>query len=248
MREPPVALIPAAGRARRLGEPAGSKEVLGVGPSERPVIRYLLDGLARAGAEVAYVVTRAEKQDLVRCLGDGEEAGLPLAYVVVPETRSICETLDRARPFVRGRSVVLGFPDILFRPEDAFARIVARYRGSDAHAVLAAVPTDRPQKADLVRTDREGRVTAIEIKPRRTDLRFTWIGAVWGPEVTELQHELVREGRTGAGGRELYPSDVLLDALDRGLQVEALHLPEGRHLDVGTPEDLERAAGWPGRG
>lgn len=248
MREPPVALIPAAGRATRLGQPTGSKEVLGVGPSRRPVIRYLLDGLARAGAEVAYVVTRAEKQDLVRCLGDGEEAGLPLAYVVVPETRSICETLDRARPFVRGRSVVLGFPDVLFQPEDAFARIAERHRDGDAHAVLALVPTDRPEKADLVRTDPQGRVTAIEIKPRRTELRLTWIGAVWGPEVTDLQHELVREGRPGAGGRELYPSDVLLEALARGLRVEALPLPEGRHLDVGTPEDLERAAAWPAPG
>lgn len=246
MREPPVALIPAAGRARRLGEPSGSKEVLGVGPSERPVIRYLLDGLARAGVEVAYVVIRAEKQDVLRCLGAGDEDGLPLAYVVVPETRSICETLDRARPFVRDRSVVLGFPDVLFRPEDAFARIVERHRESGAHAVLALVPTDRPHKADLVRTDPEGRVTAIEIKPRRTDLRFTWIGAVWDPEITELQRELVRAGRTGAGGRELYPSDVLLEALDRGLRVEALHLPDGRHLDIGTPEDLERAAHWPG--
>lgn len=243
----PVALIAAAGRAVRLGGMAGSKEVLGVGPEGRPVARYLLDGLARAGVEVAYVMTRPGKEDVPQALGDGAETGVRLAYVVVPETGSICETLDRARPFVRGRSVVLGFPDVLFEPEDAFARIVARRRETGADAVLALVPTDRPEKADLVRAETDGRVTAIEIKPRQTDLRLTWIGAVWGPEVTELLHELVRSGRTGAGGRELYPSDVLLEAMERGLRVEAVPLPEGRHLDVGTPEDLERSARWPGR-
>lgn len=244
--EPPVGLVPAAGRAVRLGGLPGSKEVLGVGPAGRPVARYLLDGLARAGVEAAYVMIRADKLDVPRSLGDGAEGGPRLAYVIVPETGSICETLDRARPFVRDRDVVLGFPDVLFQPEDAFARIVARRRETAAHAVLALVPTDRPEKADLVRADPDGRVTGIEIKPRETDLRFTWIGAVWTPEVTELMHELVRSGRSGAGGRELYPSDVLLEAMDRGLQVEAVPLPEGRHLDVGTPEDLERAARWPG--
>lgn len=245
MPKPPVALIPAAGRAVRLGGVEGSKEILEVGASRRPVVRFLLDGLARAGIEVAYLMIRPEKQDIPRRLGDRAETGVRIVYVTVPETRSICETLDRARPFVGERSVVLGFPDVLFRPEDAFARIVARRRESGAHAVLALVPTDRPEKADLVRADPDGRVTAIEIKPRETDLRCTWIGAVWGPEVTELMHELVRAGRSGAGGRELYPSDVLLEAMDRGLRVEAVPLPEGRHLDVGTPEDLERAARWP---
>lgn len=243
----PVALIPAAGRAVRLGGMAGSKEVVGVGPEGRPVARYLLDALARAGVEVAYVMIRAEKLDVPQALGDGAESGVHLAYVLVPETGSICETLDRAWPFVRGRSVVLGFPDVLFQPEDAFARIVARHRETGADAVLALVPTDRPEKADLVRTEPDGRVTAIEIKPWETDLRLTWIGAVWGPEITELLHEMVRSDRTGAAGRELYPSDILLEAMDRGLRIEAVPLPEGRHLDVGTPEDLERAARWPGR-
>jgi dTDP-glucose pyrophosphorylase len=119
-----------------------------------------------------------------------------------------------------------------------------RRRETGAHAVLALVPTDRPEKADLVRVEPDGRVTAIEIKPRRSDLALTWIGSVWGPEVTELLHELVQAGRAGAGGRELDPSDVLLEGMERGLRIDAVPMPHGRHLDVGTPEDLARAARW----
>ena len=48
-----------------------------------------------------------------------------------------------------------------------------------------------------------------------------------------------------AAGRELYPGDLLQVAVDEGLRVEAVHFPAGRHLDIGTPEDLERARSWP---
>jgi glucose-1-phosphate thymidylyltransferase len=216
------------------------------------VTRFLLDGLARAGIDRAFVMIRPDKWDIPRELGDGAAGGPRLAYVTVPETRSICETLDRAYPFVRDLPVALGFPDILFRPDDAFVRIVERWRRGEADAVLALVPTDRPHKADIVRTDAQGRVLGIEIKPPSgpgdDEHPFTWIGAVWSPAVTELQHELVRadrDDRDGDGGPELYPSHVLLEALDRGLVIEGISLPRGRHLDVGTPEDLDRAMDWP---
>ncbi|MGD2116584.1 MAG: NTP transferase domain-containing protein, partial [Acidobacteriota bacterium] len=227
----PVALIPAAGRATRLGGPGGpegSKEILPVGPSRRPVARFLLDGLARAGVDRAYVMIRPAKWDVPRRLGDGGDSGVRIAYVTVPETRSICETLDRAHPFVRDRPVVLGFPDILFRPPDAFARIAERWREGGVDAVLALVPTDRPHKADVVRTDPSRRVVGIEIKPPirpggGTDPAapyLTWIGAVWGPAVTGILHEMVAaERQRPAGGPELYPSHVLLEGLRRGLRV-----------------------------
>jgi len=243
-----IALIPAAGRATRLGVPATSKEILPVGTAHRPVAHHLLAGLARAGIDRALVLIRADKWDIPERLGDGAGTGVRIAYLAVAETGSICETLDRAYPFVGDRPVVLGFPDILFRPGDAFARIVTRQRASGADAVLALVPTDRPHKADLVRTDPAGRVLDIAIKPPAEAVPagrpFTWIGAVWTPAITGLLHELVEAKHPGSGGRELYPSDVLLVAIERGLRVEGLELPAGRHLDVGTPDDLERARFW----
>lgn len=251
----PVGLVPAAGRATRLGGPAASKEILRIGPQRQPVARALLEGFARAGVDRACVMIRPDKWDIPHTLGDGEGTGVRLAYVPVPDTRSICETLDRGRPFVRDRPTVLGFPDILFRPADAFARIVRRQREGGAEAVLALVPTDRPHKADIVSTGADGRVRQIEIKPPvdprdgagdSGEPRFTWIGAVWTPAVTELLHSMVISDRRGAGGRELYPSDVLIAGLARGMVIEGVLMPEGRHLDVGTPDDLERAAEWSG--
>jgi len=249
-----VGLIPAAGRAVRLAGHlgGGSKEVLPVGRERRPAAELLLRGLALAGVERALVVLRADKRDVPEVLGDGAALGVSLEYLTIEESSSVAETLDRAYRRLRGRRVALGFPDILFRPADAFARVRERQEATGADAVLGLVPTDRPEKADLVDVDAGGRVRGLVIKPApdapRAKPAVTWIAAVWGSTVTELLHREVaarRGGGAGGGpGRELYPGDVLQRAVEEGLRVEAVVFPEGRHLDIGTPEDLERARKW----
>lgn len=253
-----VGLIPAAGRAHRLAGVTAvggaSKEVLPVGRSRRPAAAFLLDRFARAGITRAYVVLRAGKWDVPERLAPAPErtAGPDLAYLVLEESASVAETLDQAWPFVRGLRVALGFPDVLFRPADAFARVRARQERTGADAVLGLVPTDRPGKADVVDVTPAGEVVRLRIKPAPgedlPDPPWTWIAAVWSPALTELLHRevaAVREdlGR-GPAGRELYPGDVLARALEEGLRIEAVTFPQGRHLDIGTPEDLERANDW----
>lgn len=249
----PVGLVPAAGRALRLAgapgvEAAGtSKEVLPVGGPDgdtRPAAAHLLNAFARAGIRQAYVVLRAGKWDVPEVLGQGPET-LDLAYLVLRESSSVAETLDAAYPFVRSRRVALGFPDILFRPADAFLPVRERQEATGADAVLGLVPTDRPDKADVVEADAGGRVRRLTIKPPGlAPPAFTWIAAVWGPAITERLHEEVAVARKTPGERELYPGDVLARAIEDGLRIEAVTFPEGTHLDIGTAEDLERARHW----
>lgn len=214
MSEAPIGLVPAAGRALRLaaGEPGArerrpSKEVLPVGAPEggsRPAAAHLIEAFGRAGIERAYVVLRAGKWDVPEALVETEPAPgaelVHLAYLVLRDSSSVAETLDAAYPFVRDRRVAVGFPDILFRPLDAFRRVRARQEESGADAVLGLVPTDRPDKADVVAADGEGRVRRLTIKPRDVAApALTWIAAVWGPEITERLHAAVRRDRPGSG-------------------------------------------------
>jgi glucose-1-phosphate thymidylyltransferase len=242
-----VGLAPMAGRATRLGGIAGSKEILPVSPpgggAPRAVCEVLLDAFAAAGVTRAYLVVRQGKWDIPACLGERGAAGVPLAYVVVEPTASVPATLDRAWPFVRGRRVALGFPDVLALPVAALAEVAARQAAGGADVVLGLFPTDRPSKADMVRADGAGRVVAIEVKPAHTDLRLTWLYAVWSPRFGAFLHDFVGSAGAAAGPRELQVSDVLMAALAAGLRVESVAFPEGSHLDVGTPDDLARAGG-----
>ncbi|HXT22146.1 MAG TPA: hypothetical protein VN811_06620 [Thermoanaerobaculia bacterium] len=243
-----VGIIPAAGRAQRLGELPCSKEVLPVGfraTPDGPVVRVacdcLLDALRVAGAARAYVVLRDDKADIARHLGTGERWDLPLAYVSLSESASLPESLDRAYPFVRGARVALGFPDVQLGPADALARVAARQAETGADLVLGLFPTERPETTDMVEVNGEGKVVRIEVRPRETSLRHCWLLAVWGPAFAEHLHEMVAESRAsraGTAASELQMGAVVAGALERGLDVRGVEIEGGWFRDVGTPEDL----------
>ncbi len=255
-----IGLVPAAGGAARLGALPCSKEIfpLGIGPDgrTRPVCEHLLDAYLDAGVERAFVLLRKGKWDIPQLLGRGRrsmDAELRLAYLALDPTASVPETLDAAYPFVTGARVALGFPDILFEPRDAFRSLVERQEESGADLVLGLFPADRPDKADMVELDDDGRVRRLIIKQPDADLRFTWSIALWTPAFSRYLHDFVarqakavplggsRGGSTA--GDEIHVGDVIQAAVDEGWAVEAVPHPEGSYLDVGTPEDLVRALG-----
>lgn len=250
-----VGLVPAAGRAKRLGDLPCSKEIFPVGfepggdgePRPRPVVHGLLRGLAAAGVERAVVVLRDGKWDVPARLGDGAALGLDLAYLVVGETRSVPETLDRARGWLGGHDVALGFPDILLEPGDAWSRLLAFHRESSADVSLGLFPTEQSWKADMVQVDADGRLREIVIKDPTCRFRHTWSIAVWTPAFTDHLHEFVVRAAASANDgfdgsiAEPYVGDVLRSALDAGLDIRGLPFEDGRFLDVGTPADLRRA-------
>ncbi len=239
--------MPAAGRATRLGRRAGSKEILALGEVEEPdggrrprrVCEHLLGAMREAGCARAFVLLRREKRDIEAALGDGRALGLPLEYLWIERSASVPETLDRAHDLVREAEVALGFPDVLAEPAAGLGEVVARRRATGADLALGLFPTDRPEKADMVELDGRGRVRRIEIKPPATALRYTWLYAAWGPRFTAFLHDAVT--RHAQQERELQVSAVIERGLGRGFRVEAVPFQEGSHLDIGTPEDLERA-------
>lgn len=241
-----IGLVPAAGRAARLGALPCSKEIfplgLGAGGEVRPACAHLLDAFLDAGVGRAFVLLRKGKWDVPQLLGRGPgsregTATLQLAYLALDPTASVPETLDAAYPFVRDARVALGFPDILFEPRDAFRGLLERQEESGADLVLGLFPADRPDKADMVELDDGGRVRRLVIKQPDVGLCYTWSVALWTPRFSRYLHEFVARHV----GKEIHVGDVIQAAVDEGWDVEAVPHPEGTYLDVGTPEDLLRA-------
>jgi glucose-1-phosphate thymidylyltransferase len=241
-----VGLIPAAGRAERLGPLPCSKELLPVGFRETPkgpvpkvVGHYLLERFRAGGIRRAFMVLHESKWDIPRYFGGGEVADVNLAYLSIPGSRSVPETLDRAFPFVQGSLVALGFPDVIFEPADAYARLVERQAATAADLVLGLFPTERFRTTDMVELGPDGRVLRIEVRPEKTSLRFNWLIAVWGPAFTAYLHETVRSAPAGEG--ELQIGAVVQGALAAGLHVEGVQFPEGSYRDIGIPAELAKA-------
>jgi glucose-1-phosphate thymidylyltransferase len=241
-----LGLIPAAGRAERLGPLPCSKELLPIGfretprgPAPKVAGQYLLERFRAAGVRRVFMVLHESKQDVPRYFGTGEIADVALAYLSIPGSRSVPETLDRAFPFVEDAIVALGFPDVLFEPVDAYAPLIARQAATGADLVLGLFPTERHRTTDMVELDSEGRVARVEVRPETTALRYNWLIAVWSPVFTRFLHEAVRKAPEVDG--EFQIGAVVRSAVEAGLRVEGVEFPEGSYRDVGTPAELAAA-------
>lgn len=168
-------IIPAAGNGTRIQPLAFSKELLPVGSrldgdTERPraVSEYLIERMLRAGAERICFVISPWKSDILQYYGARIE-GAAIAYVVQPEALGLCDAIFRALPLIRpDESVLVGLPDTVWLPEDGLAALPG-----DKLAFLT-FPVVRPEFFDAVATDRDGRVTQIQVKTPGPSTRWIW--------------------------------------------------------------------------
>lgn len=257
-----VGLVPAAGRGARLQPLACSKEIVPIGRvadrtdgATRPkvAVEFLLEKFRAAGITKTVVVIRDGKWDIPGLLGDGSRFGTALAYVVIAGSLGPPDTIDRAFSFVASHRVAFGFPDILFEPKDAFARLLSMQETTGADVVLGLQPIEDPSRWDMVETDERGKVRSIVMKPAKTTLEFGWHFAVWTPAFTEFLHQFLRRedthqkmhrfaNKANDPGGDLAMGVVFQQALESGLAFSSVKFSDSTCLDIGTPENLAKAA------
>ncbi|MEZ5597787.1 MAG: hypothetical protein R3E84_15615 [Pseudomonadales bacterium] len=242
-----LAVIPAAGFGTRFGG-AGSKEIYPLDdPADARLIDCLLGHLTAGGVRRALIVTRQGKWDLLQTLGDGASRGLSLAWMVVPPTAGTPFTLDAAHAFLDGQICLLGFPDIVFRATAPVAALLAPLADADIDVVLGLLPTNDPERVDVVVCDGD-RVQGLRIKSPCAEARpMTWVLAAWRPAFTHFLHERMADVdwqtrcRAILGREELFVGDVIQAAIAVGLRVHAVPLGATPGVDAGTPEGLVAA-------
>jgi glucose-1-phosphate thymidylyltransferase len=247
-----IGLIPAAGEAKRIAPLPCSKEIYPVSfeidkvsklQSPKSVCQYLIEKMKYGGVSKIYLILRKGKWDIPSYLGDGTKYGMHFAYLIMGYPFGVPYTLDQAYPFIKENTVVLGFPDILFDSNKAFQKLIWEIESSNNDIVLGLFPSARPEKEDLVRFDKKGKVIRIVIKEKHARLRYTWGIAAWTPVFTNYLHEKLRDFKAKTfSERELFVGDIINFAVQDGLRVEAVHVSDKPFLDIGTPEDLARAA------
>ena len=260
MNEDVIGVIPAAGSAHRIAPLPCSKELFPIGfrddaadgePRPKVATHYLLDKFRAAGVQSAYIVIRTGKWDIPAYFGDGAIAGVNLSYLVIADSLGPADTIDRAYPFVRDKVVAFGFPDIVFEPENVFARLFEQLSTSGAEAVIGLCPPENVRSSDMVKIDSHGRVRGMVLKPSGTTLRYSWLCAVWRPAMTEFLHHFVEGARLDPNARstwhqldsggDLPIGAAFKAAVEQGVHVHSSVLPTESFIDIGTPQNLVRA-------
>ncbi len=247
-----IGLLPAGGKATRISPLPLSKELYPIGFQKlsnngnlRPkvVSQYLLEKMLLAGIKQAYFILRSGKWDIPAYFGDGTMLSMNLGYLMMNLPYGVPFTLDQAYSFVGDAMIALGFPDILFQPEDGFSRILARQQKTQADVVLGLFPTNQPQKAGMVDFDETGKVYLVVEKPPQSNLRYMWGIAVWTPQFTQFLHDylITLKSSSNLSQPELPIGNVIQAAIHQGWNVEAEAFIDGTYLDIGTPDDLVTA-------
>jgi glucose-1-phosphate thymidylyltransferase len=247
-----IGLVPAGGQAKRISPLPCSKELYPLGfwsvdkgSSSRPKVacHYLLEKMQFAGISKAFIVLRCGKWDIPAYLKDGNMLNMHLAYLIMGVPYGVPYTLDQAYPYLQNATVAFGFPDILFRNENAFLQLLTRQAETKADIVLGLFPTDRTEKKDMIDVDETGHVRLLAVGPSHTDLRYTWCIAVWSAVFTRHMHDFIAEclKKYRWKERELTVGEVIQSALHSGLHIVGETFPDDRCLDIGTPDDLVKA-------
>ena len=238
-----IGLIPGAGYASRIAPMHCSKEIYPVTQGDgrsKPVALYLLNRFKKAGVTESYFVIRRGKWDIPDHFSKIE--GSPhCAYIVTEATRGVPFTIDKAYAFLQNDIILFGFPDIIFSPGNAFELLLKKQQETNADLVLGLFNAENPQKMDMVQFNEKDEISDIIIKPPQTNLRKTWIIALWTPVFSSFLHQSVTAIARKKNSAEVHLGDIFGKAIRNGMKIRYVSFEEGRYLDIGTPGDLVKA-------
>jgi dTDP-glucose pyrophosphorylase len=235
-----IGIIPAAGAGQRIQPLGCSKELLPVGSREaggveRPkaVSEYLVERMIAAGATQICFVVSADKTDIVKYYAE-RDFEAEIFYVVQPRPQGLCDALFRVAPFARRHEkVLIGLPDTIWFPEDAYLRALDLERVA---ANLVLFPVSNPAAFDAVVCDELGYVEQVQVKRAQPESRWIW-GAITTTGESFYRLKLLWESRRR---QDEYFGDLLNAFLADGNVVRGKFCGE-IYMDVGTLEGYRMA-------
>jgi len=241
-----VGIVPMAGKGSRLGKLPFSKELYPVDYENgklKVVANHLMDSMVDAGVSQIHIVIRDGKWDIPAYYKSTFSNKTPICYHITEYEYGVPFSVNQANAFLNDKHVVLGFPDILFKPKNACKNIVDQLLSSDVSIVLGLFPVSNPTKYDMVLIDDNDLVQDIVIKPTETTYKYGWILAAWKSPFNHYLNQFIQSSLSSKTSDELINSeiffgDVIIAAIESGLQVKGVVFDKGKSVDLGTPENL----------
>lgn len=199
---------------------------------DRPFLRQQIDLLQRV-PEIDEVILSLNyhPERIEAVMGQGDDAGLPIRYVVEPQPLGTGGAVKYAEPYLDGTTIVFN-GDVL--TEIDLPAVVERHRTREARATIVLAPVADPTRYGLVETDDAGDVTRFLEKPDPADVTCNTINA--GIYVLEPDtFERIPANTKYSIERRYFPS--LIEQGDRF----TAYIERGYWLDIGTPAAYRQA-------
>lgn len=205
---------------------------------DKPMIYYPMTTLMLAGVQDILVIsTPADVPRFQAMLGDGNQWGISLSYVVQEQPRGLADAFVVGADFINSQSCMMILGDNIFFGAD-LSKLTREAISENLGATIFAYPVKDPERFGVVEFDSEGVPIAIVEKPDHPKSHFAVTGLyLYDSDVVEVARNL----RPSPRG-EIEITDLNQHYLDSGkLNVRVM----GRGmawLDTGTHESLLEAS------
>jgi len=169
----------------------------------------------------------------MRVVGDGSQFGLTISYIRQEAPLGLAHAVKVSRDFLQDDSFVMYLGDNLLK--SGVGSFVAEFEkgGADAQILLAQV--ENPSDFGVAEI-KEGRVIALEEKPKKPKSDFALVGVYLFNERIFEAVDQIKPSRRG----ELEITDAIQYLIDHGHVVNS-HIVDGWWKDTGKLEDMLEA-------
>ena len=216
-----------------------SKQLLPV--YDKPMIYYPLSTLMLAGIkDILIISTPSDTPRFKSLLGNGEQFGLNLSYVVQPSPDGLAQAFILGKEFIGDDACAMVLGDNIFYGNGfskALREAVHNAENNNRATVFGYYVND-PERFGIVEFDEDGKVVSIEEKPQEPKSNYAVTGLYFYPSGVSKMAESVRPSERGeleiTTLNDMYLQDKKLDVqlLGRGFA----------WLDTGTVDSLVDAA------
>lgn len=216
-----------------------SKQLLPV--YDKPMIYYPLSTLMLAGIkDILIISTPSDTPRFKSLLGNGEQFGLNLSYVVQPSPDGLAQAFILGKEFIGDDACAMVLGDNIFYGNGfskALREAVHNAENNNRATVFGYYVND-PERFGIVEFDEDGKVVSIEEKPQEPKSNYAVTGLYFYPSGVSKMAESVRPSERGeleiTTLNDMYLRDKKLDVqlLGRGFA----------WLDTGTVDSLVDAA------
>lgn len=231
-------LIPAAGEGKRL-QPitlAIPKELLMVG--DKAIIEHVIEAMKSTGVTDITIVVGWRKHAILDYLGSGERLGVKLTYVVQDKRDGLAKAVQTGKHIIENESFIVVLGDNFFYPKTFLKDILEFHQKEKADATIGVAELEDPTRHGMIKPGKDNRIIDIieKPKPQDTPSKLGCIGIyIFNPAIFDA----IKKTKPGIKN-EYQLTDSIKIMINEKYKVLFKEIT-GKHIDVGTLEDLKKA-------
>ncbi|GAA2944216.1 MULTISPECIES: glucose-1-phosphate thymidylyltransferase [Streptomyces] len=199
--------------------------------ANKPVLFYGLEAIAEAGITDVGIIVGDTAQEIRDAVGDGSALGIDVTYIPQDEPRGLAHAVLIARDFLGDDDFVMYLGDNFI--VGGISGLVEGFRAERPEAQILLTKVPNPTAFGVAELDSEGRVAALEEKPKEPKSDLALVGVYL---FTPAVHEAVRSIEPSWRG-ELEITHAIQWLIDNGRDVRSTTI-SGYWKDTGNVTDM----------